>query len=70
MEFLSSPEDKSLSPVATYTLTEYMLRAEGIRKSANSEGTRFFISLIRAHKAVSTATVARIGKVHIIHCGY
>ena len=43
------------------TLTEYMSRTEGliIRKSASSEETRLFISFIKPHKAVSTATVAR-----------
>ena len=52
VEFLSLPEDNSLCPVAT--LTEY-----GLRKSASSEETRLFISFIKPHKAVSTATVAR-----------
>ena len=41
------------------TLTEYMSRAEDLRKSASSEETRLFISFIKPHKAVSTATVAR-----------
>ena len=57
VEFISLPEDNSLCPVAT--LTEYMSRTEGLRKSASSEETRLFISFIKPHKAVSTATVAR-----------
>ena len=57
VEFLSLPEDNSLCPVAT--LTEYLSRTEGLRKSASSEETRLFISFIKPHKAVSTATVAR-----------
>ena len=57
VEFISSPEDNSLCPVAT--LTEYMSSTEGLRKSASSEETRLFISFIKPHKAVSTATVAR-----------
>ena len=57
VEFLSLPEDNSLCPVAT--LTEYMSRTEGLRKSSSSEEIRLFISFIKPHKAVSTATVAR-----------
>ena len=57
LEFISLLEDNSLCPVAT--LTEYMSRTEGLRKSASSEETRLFISFIKPHKAVSTATVAR-----------
>ena len=57
VEFLSLPEDNYLCPVAT--LTEYLSRTEGLRKSASSEVTRLFISLIKPPKAVSTATVAR-----------
>lgn len=57
MEFISLPEDNCLCPVAT--LTEYMSRTESLRKSASSEETRLFISFIKPHKAVSTATVAR-----------
>ena len=44
------------------TLTEYMLRTEGLRKSASSEETRLFISFIRPHKDVSTASVAGLIK--------
>ena len=57
LEFVSLLEDNSLCPVAT--LTECMSRTEGLRKSASSEETRLFISFIKPHKAMSTATVAR-----------
>ena len=57
LEFLSLLEDNSSCPVAT--LTECMSRTEGLRKSASSEETRLFISFIKPHKAMSTATVAR-----------
>lgn len=57
VEFVSLPEDSSLCPVAT--LTEYISRTEGLRKSASSEEVRLFISFIKPHKAVSTASVAR-----------
>ena len=60
VEFVSLPEENSLCPVAT--LTEYLSRTEGLRNSASSEETRlfiYFISFIKPHKAVSTATVAR-----------
>ena len=40
-------------------LIEYLSCTEGLRKSASSEETRLFISFIKPHKAVSTATVAR-----------
>ena len=57
VEFFSLPEENSLCPVAT--LTEYLSRTEGLRNSVSSEETRLFISFIKPHKAVSTATVAR-----------
>lgn len=57
VEFISLPEDNSLYPVAK--LTEYMSRTEGLRRCASSEETPLFISFIKPHKAVSTATVAR-----------
>ena len=57
VEFLSLPEDNSLCSVAT--LIEYLSRTERLRKSASSEETLLFISFIKSHKAVSTATMAR-----------
>ena len=57
VEFLTLPEDNSLCPVAT--LIEYLSRTKGLRKSASSEETLLFISLMKPHKAVSTATMAR-----------
>lgn len=57
VEFVSLPEENSLCPVAT--LTEYLSHTESLRNSASSEETRLFVSFIKPHKAVSTATVAR-----------
>ena len=56
VEFLSLPEDNSLCPEAT--LTEYLSRTEGLRKSASSEEIYLF-SFIKPHTAVSTDTVTR-----------
>ena len=44
VEFLSLLEDNSLCPVAT--LTEYLSRTEGLRKSASSEETRLLFHLL------------------------